>query len=162
VARRDLDGRPQEPVAENIHAAGRGGLVVALPIFFGRIGLAEIDGAVRKHGIGRALAAEGGSREGRGRGSKKGPSSMHTPRILSWRSVRSVAVRPESIEPFASSSMPPQCQADLSLVSRSWQLGPRRRPDVSVQSTQSVQLPPPHAPGSPIAFLPRGGTTPCF
>ena len=49
-AGRSLDDRPHEPMPEGIHADVGCGLVIASPIGFRRVRLAEVDGAIGKHG----------------------------------------------------------------------------------------------------------------
>ncbi len=47
-ARRDLDGPPHEPVAEDVDPVLARGPVVALPVVAGRVGFAKVDGSERE------------------------------------------------------------------------------------------------------------------
>ena len=51
LAGRGFHRRPQHPVPEHVHAGLGCGLVIAFPLVFRRVGLSEIDRAVRENGI---------------------------------------------------------------------------------------------------------------
>ena len=57
-AGRDLDGVPEKPVAKDVHAVFGRSAVVAVPIRLGRVGLAEVDGAIREFWEGVGVAHE--------------------------------------------------------------------------------------------------------